>query len=148
MSATIFADTNVLVYARDASEAEKQPRAEAWMRYLWVERAGRLSHQVLQEFYITVTAKLDPGLAPSDAREDIRALFAWQPIPVDHRLFQDAWSLQDRFQLAWWDALIVAAAATTGCRFLLTEDLQHQQVFGDVTVISPFETSPDELDSR
>ena len=54
MSARVFVDTNVLVYARDASEREKQPRAAAWLRALWEMRAGRLSSQVLQ---IPITAR-------------------------------------------------------------------------------------------
>jgi hypothetical protein len=52
MSAGTFVDTNVLVYVRDASEPRKQNQAEAWMRYLWKTRTGKLSFQVLQEFYV------------------------------------------------------------------------------------------------
>lgn len=57
----VFVDTNVLVYARDAARAEKQARAAAWMRHLWESRTGRLSFQVLQEYYVTVSAKLRPA---------------------------------------------------------------------------------------
>jgi len=145
MTATVFVDTNVLVYARDTSEAEKQPLAEAWMRHLWQERSGRLSFQVLHEFYVTVTGKLDPGLEPAEARNEVRTLLAWQPISMDRRVLEGAWSVQDRYQLAWWDSLIVAAARAAGCRYLLTEDLQHGQVLEDLTILSPFESSPDAL---
>jgi predicted nucleic acid-binding protein len=55
MPEAIFVDTNVLVYARDASEPEKQPSATTWMAHLWRSREGRLSIQVLHEFYVTVT---------------------------------------------------------------------------------------------
>ena len=58
---TTFVDTNVLVYARDASEPDKQPRAEAWMQHLWRTRSGRTCVQVLNEYYVTVTRKLSPG---------------------------------------------------------------------------------------
>ncbi len=75
-----FVDTNVLVYARDASESEKQPQAADWMNYLWRSQAGRLSTQVLNEYYVTVTRKLSPGTAVEDARRDIRNLVAWQPV--------------------------------------------------------------------
>ena len=67
MAERIFVDTNVLVYNRDASESQKQEQAKAWMAHLWSTKTGRLSFQVLQEFYITVTAKLDPGLDPESA---------------------------------------------------------------------------------
>ena len=62
MSAKVFVDTNILVYCRDASEPEKQEQALAWMAGLWQTGRGRLSFQVLQEFYVTVTQKLKPGL--------------------------------------------------------------------------------------
>lgn len=62
MSATVFVDTNVFVYARDASEPEKQAVAAQWVRELWTTQAGRTSVQVLSEYYATVTRKLKPGL--------------------------------------------------------------------------------------
>ena len=145
MSETVFVDTNVLVYARDASEVEKQPKAEAWMCHLWSERTGRLSFQVLQEFYVTVTDKLDPGMDSGEARDEVRSLLAWRPVSTNQRVLEAAWGIQDRYRLAWWDSLIVAAARAAGCRYLLTEDLQHHQVLGDLTVLSPFESSPDTL---
>jgi predicted nucleic acid-binding protein len=80
MTAKVFVDTNVLVYWRDASEPDKQARALAWMETLWERRTGRLSFQVLQEFYVTVTAKLDPGLTPELARLDVGHLMSWKPV--------------------------------------------------------------------
>lgn len=145
MNAKVFVDTNILVYKRDAGEPEKQHRAEAWMAHLWESRTGRLSVQVLQEFYSTVTTKLKPGLDPEDAREDIRALLAWRPVSVDANVIEGAWFIQDRYQLSWWDALIVSAAQIGDCRYLLTEDLQADQTFGHVRVINPFADSPESL---
>ncbi|MDD2903620.1 MAG: PIN domain-containing protein [Syntrophales bacterium] len=145
MSAKVFVDTNVLVYCRDASEPEKQTRAAAWMEALWKGRSGCLSYQVLQEFYITVTAKLDPGLEPDAARRDIRALLSWQPLPVDTRTLEGAWLLQDRYGFSWWDALIVAAAQAAGCRYLLSEDFQVGMEVGELRVINPFQVAPEDL---
>jgi len=73
-----FVDANVLVYARDASEAEKQAKALAWLRCLWEREAGRISTQVLNEFYMVVTAKLRLGLSREDARRDVRNLSVWR----------------------------------------------------------------------
>ncbi len=142
MSATIFVDTNVLVYRRDAGQGEKQAQAEAWMERLWSGRNGRLSYQVLQEYYVTVTLKLSPGLDAEAARNDVRSLLAWHPVAVDSGVVEGAWVIQDRYQLSWWDALIVAAAQVANCRFLLTEDLQDGQELGGVQVVSPFSNSP------
>jgi predicted nucleic acid-binding protein len=138
MSANIFVDTNVLVYSRDASEPEKQPQARQWMARLWETGRGRLSFQVLQEFYVTVTQKLKPGLGISSAQNDVRALLAWRPSAVNAQVMEGAWFIQERYGLGWWDALIVAAAQQSNCRYLLTEDLQESQFFGQLEVINPF----------
>ena len=111
MTAPVFVDTNVFVYARDASESLKQPQAAQWLDHLWREQLGRTSTQVLSEYYVTVTRTLDPGLDPDDAWDDVETLFTWRPI---------------------------AAAQFQGCALLLTEDLQDGAVYGGVSVRSPF----------
>lgn len=143
MSDKFFVDTNLLVYSRDASEPEKQQKAMIWMTHLWHDKSGRLSYQVLQEFYITVTHKLDPGLPKDIARTDVRSLMSWQPLTSSAPILERAWSIQDRYGLSWWDALIVSAAHTAECRYLLSEDLQDKQDLGNVQVINPFFCSPD-----
>jgi predicted nucleic acid-binding protein len=135
---TVFVDTNVLVYARDASEPDKQPRAAAWVEHLWRTRTARLSFQVLQEYYATTTRKLEPGLSPDQARADVRNLLAWRPVPVGAQVIEAGWSVEDRFGLSCWDALIVAAARIAGCEYLLTEDLQHGAELDGLQVLNPF----------
>ena len=134
----VFVDTTVLVYARDASEPEKQPQAAAWVEHLWRTRTARLSFQVLQEYYATTTRKLRPGLPPEQARADVRDLVAWRPVPVGTQLLEAGWTVEDRFGLSCWDALIVAAARIAGCEYLLTEDLQHGAEFEGLQVVDPF----------
>jgi len=145
MTDRVFVDTNVLVYSRDASEPTKQKKAMGWMTRLWSEKTGRLSFQVLNEFYVTVTSKLQPGMDPQSAREDVRSLLAWRPIPVDARVVEGAWRIQDGFKLSWWDALIISAAQVSECRYLLTEDLQENRNMGNVEVINPFSTPPESI---
>lgn len=141
----VFVDTNVLVYARDASEPAKQQRAADWVSALWASRSGRISVQVLNEYYVTVTRKLVPGMPPVDARADVADLLAWRPVLVDADVVTAAFAVADRFGLSHWDALIVAAAQAAGCDHLLTEDLQDGQRLGDVTVVDPFEHHPETL---
>jgi len=142
MSDVAFVDTNLLVYARDASEIEKQPVAAAWMHRLWQERRGRLSVQVLQEYYVVVTQKLKPGLARDSVHADIRFLQAWDPVVTDAALLEAAWLIEQRHAIAFWHALIVAAAHRTGARYLLSEDMQDGQVIGETTIINPFKADP------
>jgi predicted nucleic acid-binding protein len=145
MTGTYFVDTNVFVYARDAGESAKQARAAAWIEHLWQTRLGRISYQVLQEYYQVVTQRLTPGLHPESARHDVRDLLAWQPVTVDAAVLEKAWTVQDRYSCSWWDALIIGAAQRAGCEFLLTEDLQPGQDLGGLQVVNPFEAEPDHV---
>ena len=146
MTAPVFVDTNILVYSRDSRVKAKQKRAEEWLDFLWESRRGRLSLQVLQEYYTTVTRKLKPGLAPEEARDDVRALFHWLS-PVDPvALMESAWDLQERHSLSFWDSLIVGAAENLGCAYVLTEDLPTGQDLDGIEVVNPFERSPSDLD--
>lgn len=148
MTAAVFVDTNVLVYARDLDEPVKQPAAARWIERLWMEQAGRTSIQVLNEFYVTVTRKLRPGMAPEDAWADVHALLAWDPQPIDRELVLRAREVERRHRLSWWDAMIVAAAQLQGCTLLLTEDLQDGWHCDGVTVCNPFTTSVSEDRAR
>ncbi|MGB8437235.1 MAG: PIN domain-containing protein [Burkholderiales bacterium] len=141
MSAPVFVDTNVLIYARDRGEPAKQPRASEWLKHLWHERAGRTSVQVLSEYYVNVTRKLDPGLSREEAWDDVNALLAWRPQVIDSGLLQRAREIEQRYRLSWWDSLVVAAAQCQGCALLLSEDFQDGAVYGDVTIRSPFTLS-------
>lgn len=145
MTAPIFVDTNILVYALDAGAGQKRVQAREWMAMAWQSGRGRLSVQVLEEFYVTLTRKLRPGLPPDRAREEVRALLPWQPIEKGPAMLESAWRLQDRFQLSWWDAAIVAAAKATRSRYLLTEDLQDGQDLDGVLVVNPFRHTPDSI---
>lgn len=136
----LFVDTNLLVYTRDASDRRKQERALDWMELLWSSGEGRLSTQVLQEFYVTVTRKLSPGLEPELARADMLDLVTWDPLKIDAPLLGRAWSIEDKHGLSFWDALIVAAAAASGCEAVLTEDLHNGASIDGVTVMNPFES--------
>lgn len=148
MTGPIFVDTNVFVYRSDAADSEKQARADAWCAVLWRSRSGRVSVQVLLELYATLTRKVKVGMEPSEAREIVGEISVWRPIPVDLSVIRRAWSLEQRYSLSWWDSLIIAAAQVTQCSVLLTEDLQHGQVFDGVRVVNPFaapDHSPEEV---
>jgi len=145
MSDLVLVDTNVLLYQRDVRDREKQERARLWMFELWRSKRGRISFQVLNEFYFNVTQKLKPGLTRKAARGAVRALFAWEPFTFDERTLETAWEIQDRYRLSLWDALVVATASVHDCKLVLSEDLQHEQDFGGVAVVNPFAISPDAM---
>ena len=145
MNGSIFVDSNVLVYSRDASRLDKQTRAAEWVSYLWKSGTGRLSMQVITEYYAVVTGKLKPGMEVASAREDVKDLLTWQPLPMAPDLIAEAWGVQDLFHLSWWDSLIVSAAKILQCTYLLSEDFQHSQDFQELRVINPFRMRPSDL---
>ena len=134
----LFVDTNVFIYARQAGEPVKRRLAQAWIDHAWREQSGRTSMQVLSEYYVNVTRKIDPARDAHDAWDDVEALMTWNPIPVDRALLEAGRHVEARYRLSWWDSLIVAAAQLQGCTLLLTEDLQDGASYGGVTVRSPF----------
>ena len=140
---SFFVDTNVFLYALRASPADKQAVALRWVRALWNTRNGRISWQVIHEFYSNAVQKLR---APPDfARATVEDLLLWDPTPPLHATILRAWHWCDAAKINFWDALIVAAAEQAGCRWLLSEDFQSGRRFGEVTVVNPFQRAPEEF---
>jgi predicted nucleic acid-binding protein len=133
-----FVDTNVLVYAHDASESDKQPIAEALLRELWRRGTGVLSTQVLQEFYVVATRKYDPPMSRDLARRLVAHYANWRVVGVDLPLIVSASELEEVHSLSFWDALVVEAARRAGARRLATEDMQDGREFGDLRIHDPF----------
>lgn len=142
----VFVDSNVLIYAEDGAEGRKQSQALAWIEQLWQARTGRLSTQVLSEFYVNVTRKLNPAMPQGDARAKVRRYAAgWSPWQIDQPTVETAWAMEARHGLQYWDCLILAAAQHSGCTLVLSEDMQHQAHYGAVQVINPFLVAIDDV---
>lgn len=137
MSAKTFVDTNVLVYAHDADAGKKRIAAAAALRELWSHRSGILSPQVLQEFYVTVTRKIKTPVGREEARQVVGAYSSWcvDAVAAD---VDTAFRIEDEVGLNFWDALIIATAARSGAKTVLSEDLNHGQTIAGVTVRNPF----------
>lgn len=146
MIGPVFVDTNVLVYAKNPREPIKHAQAAGWLRALWQTGAGRISFQVLNEFYFNLARGRAGSCAPAEQRSLVQDLLVWKPVTQDESLTKLSWLIQDRHGFAWWDCLIIAAAELSGSRYLLTEDLQHgQRLLDGLTVLSPFIARPSDL---
>ncbi len=132
-----FVDSNLLLYYVDPRDARKRARAMEWLEALWSAGAGRVSWQVLHEFYWNSVKKM--RLEPAQAREIVEDLSHWRPVDTTLGLIQQAWEWTDAAQLSYWDALIVAAAERAGARYLLSEDFQADRRFGEIRVLNPFD---------
>jgi len=126
------------VYAHDRSETTKQSVAQRLLERLWTDRAGTLSTQVLQEFYVVATRRFDPPMSRRAAREIVDLYGTWPLVSIDLPLIVMASRLEERHRLSFWDALIVEAASRAGATRLVTEDLQDRRTIGGVRIENPF----------
>ena len=133
-----FVDTNILIYAHDISAGQKQARARQLVEDLWQSGMGCLSTQVLQEFYVHVTQKVTRPLPMEEAAQIIADLSAWEVHCPRAEDVLEAIRLQQRYQVAFWDAMVIASAIALGCQILWSEDLNRGQGCGQVQVQSPF----------
>jgi predicted nucleic acid-binding protein len=138
MPGHVFADANFLLYVLDERDPAKQACASAWHEHLWRQGLGRLSMQVLSEYYVNLKRMAARRLTPDQAWAQAARYFAWNPRAIDEELLRAARSVEQRYRISWWDSMVVAAAQLQGCEILLTEDLQDGAVFGAVTARSPF----------
>lgn len=133
-----FLDTNILIYAFDRSAGKKHDLALKVVNDCWENKNGCLSIQVLQEFFVTATRKIAKPLEHPTARQIVVDLAHWHlHTPMIEDILQ-AIDFQKNYQLSFWDAQVVQSADNSGCKRLLSEDLNHGQVYGDVQVINPF----------
>ena len=137
MSARCFVDTNILVYAHDASAGLKHDRARELVEGLWQSRAGVVSTQVLQELSVNVRKKALKPLGLEATRELISDYLAWHVVVNDGDAVVAALDLEKRYRVSFWDALIIHAAQVAGAEVLYSEDLPDGQRYGDVRVDNP-----------
>jgi len=132
----VFIDTNVFLYAYDDKEPEKQRKAlECLKPFFKEELTASISVQVLQELTHQLLRK---NFNIDDIETATRPLLYWHIIEGTTKLFTEALSTLKRYQLSFWDSLIVAAANQSGAKQLLSEDLNEGQLYGNIAVVNPF----------
>lgn len=138
MSASCFVDTNVLVYAHDRSAGEKHRLALELLSELWEGRTAAVSTQVLQELYVNVRRKAGHPLSSEEAKALVADYLRWEVVVNTGDSLLAAIEIEDRYGIAFWDALIVQAATHAGAEVLYSEDLGDGQEYGVVRVVNPF----------
>ena len=133
-----FVDTNVLVYAYDSSNAQKQQQAKQLLQQLWQQQNGCISIQVLQEFFVTVTRKLANPVTPAEASQIIADFGLWRVHQPQVEDVLSAIHIQQQYQLSFWDSMIIRSANQLGCHILWTEDLNEGQKIEGCAIQSPF----------
>ena len=138
MTEKVFVDTNVLVYACDTSAGGKRDRALALLQELWDTNTGRLSTQVLQEFYVTITKKLSNSISLLEARELLHSYGPWVREPNTVSTIMRAVDLSGLAKISFWDALIIASAEQAEATILYSEDMNAGQIIAGVKIVNPF----------
>ena len=142
MSDRYFVDTNILMYAHDTSAGPKHERARAIVEELWRDRTGVVSTQVLQELSVNLRRKAGRPLDTKATRELVVDYLTWQVEVNGGDSILEALDLETRYQISFWDALVLQAAQASGAAILYSEDLSHGQTYGSVRVINPLRASP------
>jgi predicted nucleic acid-binding protein len=140
MNGKSFLDTNIFLYDIDV-EAPKAKKNVAYslIRDALTQHRSVVSYQVIQEFLAVGIRKFPVSVTVPDARRYLEAVL--EPMLAVHSsvdLFQEALNIGSRYQLSWYDALIVAAASEASCSILYTEDLQHGAKINGVRIENPF----------
>lgn len=136
MSDKCFVDTNILVYAHDFKQGPKHERARALLEKLWDSGEGVISTQVLQELCVSLRRAARP-LSITGIRELIEDYSSWEVIVNTAESVLQALDFETRYQISFWDALIVQAATACGAAVLYSEDLADGQAYGSVKVLNP-----------
>jgi predicted nucleic acid-binding protein len=133
-----FVDTNILVYAFEKGDSPKKLIAQRLLTELMDEDRLRVSTQVLQELFVTLTKKVKRSCSSAEALSVLENLAAWPVVGVDYEAIRAAVGLADKAQLSFWDALVVMAAVRTGAAVLYSEDMNDGQEILGVRICNPF----------
>jgi predicted nucleic acid-binding protein len=137
MSDRCFVDTNILMYAHDASAGAKHERARALVEELWRSRSGVVSTQVLQELCVNLRRKADRPVDLRTTREIVTDYLSWEVVVNTGESILEALEVENRHGISFWDALVIQAAESSGAAVLYSEDLSDGQAYGSVRVVNP-----------
>jgi len=131
-----FFDTNVLVYADDKAAPSKQRRALELVAEHRRAGTGVVSLQVLQEYFVTVTRKLQ--VDARTARRKVELLAEFDVATPDVADVLAAIDLTRLHSFSFWDALVLRSAQQAGCGVLFTEDMQNAREMDGLRIVNPF----------
>jgi predicted nucleic acid-binding protein len=140
-----LADTNILVYRFDPRVPRKQAIANDLLRRRLLEDSIRLPHQALVEFVAAATRPRPDGpplLSPEAARREAEELITqFTVLYPNEGVVRLALRGAAAYQLSWFDAHLWAYAEHNGLPELLSEDFQHDRLYGSVRAVNPFRES-------
>lgn len=143
MSDRVFIDTNVLVYAFDLKNPQKQATAKKLLKAFFDKDGYFISTQIVNEFCYAALRKFSPPLKNEALKEFVSSLPSFKILQIGRDTTLSALSLMDKYSLSYWDSLIAATAVANKCTILYTEDLHDKLIIEkSLKVVNPFKSSP------
>jgi predicted nucleic acid-binding protein len=131
----IFLDTNILVYAYDLRDSQKQVKAHELVRSLIHRRTGVISTQILQEFASVASTKLRHST--ETVIHELILLESLEVVQINPKLIRRSVELFEQYKIHFWDTVVLAAAEAAHCDQLYSEDFQDGAVYNTVRVMNP-----------
>jgi len=140
----IFVDTNIIIYAYDVSAGNKYKKAQDVMNDLWNSGRGIISTQVLQEFFVNVTGKIELPLDITTARAIVKDLLKWETVIVNGEVILEAVDIHREHKCSFWDSMIIASAIEGGAGTLFSEDFSDKLTIKGLAINNPFVGHPEQ----
>lgn len=144
MTARVFVDTNILIYARDRKAAVKRERAQLWLAELAYSGRLVINLQVINEL-TRWTLRAEPQRPLVDIQKEIAALRSYGDASVGTAETDIAWQIRGALGYQWFDCLLLASALTAGCAYFLSEDMGDNARYDSLIIVNPFRIGPKEL---
>jgi predicted nucleic acid-binding protein len=139
MAGRILIDTNILLYAYDRGQPAKQPLALTVLDQLVEHGLGALTSQVLAEFFVNATKKLQPPLSVEEAHGRIQNyLLSWEVLDITGAIVLEAVRGVRVYRLTYWDAQIWASARLNQIPLVFSEDFSDGVIIEGVRFVNPF----------
>lgn len=143
-----FIDTNVFLYLKDPNEPEKARICAQWLSAIQDRGVVLVSPQVISETFANLLRYARDADSRSLAEDFARTLLVWCEARLDKDVLAKAFEVRRRYQMSWWDAILIASAEDVAADILLTEDLNDGQRYGAVQAINPFRHAPEDVLGR
>jgi predicted nucleic acid-binding protein len=131
----IFIDTNLIVYANDNRDTQKQRKAIELIEKLMNDGLGVISSQVLQEYANTALIKLNQQ--HTIVLRQLMLLESFEVVLLKPALIRRAIEIRSAYAISFWDSCIISAAESAGCDSIYSEDLNAGQYYSGIKLSNP-----------
>jgi predicted nucleic acid-binding protein len=143
-----FIDTNVFLYLKDPNEPRKGTICATWLKAIQARGVVLISPQVISETFSNLLKAARDQETREQTEDFVRTLMVWCEAKLNRDVLTAAFEVRRRYQMSWWDAILIASAQDVAADILLTEDLSDGQRYGAVQAINPFRHAPEDVLGR